>query len=166
MTTEQSASVLFSAKVLPTLLLIVMPFGIGIILPYLSPILQSDLTTTRIPILIPAPMINFPLAFGIAYIPGLSFYVFYAYYGLAPLKNSWKYGATVYFKKRGFETAICEYEYINKILYIEVAILILLNVLFYVPSNLMKFEYLNPLFFVLTEAKSNPSVAMRILFSM
>jgi hypothetical protein len=38
-TTEESLSYeLFSARILPTVLLIVIPFGMGIILPYLSPI--------------------------------------------------------------------------------------------------------------------------------
>jgi hypothetical protein len=47
-TSEESLSkVLFSAKVLPTLLLIVLPFGIGIILPNLSPIFYVDQNDSR-----------------------------------------------------------------------------------------------------------------------
>ncbi len=122
-----------------------MPFGIGIILPNLSPIFYIDQNK--------AGPGSWPV-----FVPGLVVYVFYTHYGLAPVvsfksrskyweswKTSWKHNPNKYIEKRGYETAIYEYEYINKLLYIEVGILILLTVLFYILPNSMKKGYLDPL---------------------
>ena len=120
---------------LPTLLLIVIPFGFGIVLSSLFPLSQWYAI--------------------LIIVPGLLIIWFYSHYGLAPAirsvsfeswskyketwKASWKYNPSKYFEKRGYEAAINEYDYINKLLYIELALIIILTFLFYtLPDSLKK----------------------------
>jgi hypothetical protein len=154
-------SKLLSAKVLPTFLLIVIPFGIGILMFYVSPIFQFS----HNPFLFTIDSNNytnnnenyftFPTVFAllVAYIPGMLVLFFYNHYGLAPryfFKSwhkywaFWRHNPNQYFEKRGYEIAINGYDYMNLVLYAELVIVIILTLLYYVLPESIK-DYSQPL---------------------
>ena len=114
-----------------------MPFAWGIILPYLFPIFHFHQSIV-IPTIGKHPVVPFDyLTIVIVFPPGLLFFMFYYHYRLAFADN--------YFEKRGYQIAINEYDYINKVLYIEVVLIIILTLLFYTLPPSMKEGYLSPL---------------------
>jgi len=132
-TAEESLSKeLFFARLLPTLLLIVIPFGMGIALPYLFPIFHMQS--------------SFFYLTGKHEKVGLPHFVAYMVPAGIIGQVYRGYPKEYFFKKRGYETAINEYDYINKVLYIDLVILVILTLFFYILPQSMKVGYLSLLF--------------------
>jgi hypothetical protein len=157
--TEESLSKeLLSARMLPTLLLIVVPLVTGILLPYFFPFLESffnkDQSRSLSPVysyatlfLAAAPGLLIQLIYGHHYglfnIDGFILAVFRFFHFTSFLES--KDNLKNYLEKRGYGTGINEYDCIIKILYIQIIIVIALTTLFYTLPESLKIGYLKPL---------------------
>jgi hypothetical protein len=121
---------LLSARVIPFLLLIILPFGIGILLPYFFPFFHfritvefQDLINSNLTDIFRLYLIALPMIFIFAFIFEMRFQLL----------------SSNYFEIRGYETAINEYDYINKLVFIDVIMIIILTLLFYtLPESIKK----------------------------
>jgi hypothetical protein len=126
---------LLSARVIPFLLIIILPLGIGTLLPYFFPFFQfkspfefqdivmnNNFNSILVNVLrMYATM--FPIIF-------IFIFIFQWHY---------KLHSRNYFEIRGYETAINEYDYINKLVFTDVLMIIILTLLFYMlPESIKK----------------------------
>jgi hypothetical protein len=143
-----SYSAFIYAVLIPSLFLIIIPFILALLLPSVFPILkignvfspeywtelmQVFLVTT------PTGISAIGLSFNLSIAPG---YVFAFYYGS-------KYGlpgTNKYFDRKRARIMINEYEFINRVLFAEIFILIVITILFYSLSDQQKQTYLWPIF--------------------